>query len=72
MKTQNERIKDMLAKHGCVTRNWCLRSFPAITRLSARINDLEQEGYEFEGKNIHGDYCYTLIKSPAPKQLTLI
>lgn len=72
MKTQNDRVKDMLVKNGFVTRNHCLRSFPAITRLSARIDDLKDEGYEFKGKNVHGDFVYTVTKWPAAKQLQLL
>jgi hypothetical protein len=32
--TQCERIRRKLEKDGFVTRNQCLRQFPAITRLS--------------------------------------
>jgi hypothetical protein len=72
MKTQNQRVVEILNQHSVVTRNWCLRQFPAITRLSARIQDLEEMGYEFEPYQEHGDFCYRLIKRPAPKQLTLV
>jgi hypothetical protein len=55
-----------------ITRNECLSQFPAITRLGARINDLKEEGYEFETKQEHGDYVYRLVKRPAAKQLSLV
>jgi hypothetical protein len=41
--SQNERIRRKLARDGYVTRNQCLSQFPAITRLGARICDLEAE-----------------------------
>ncbi|MBR1146656.1 helix-turn-helix domain-containing protein [Bradyrhizobium sp. AUGA SZCCT0431] len=69
--TQNDRIKALLEKQNFVTRNHCLRTFPAITRLSARIMDLEKEGYVFKGENVHGDYVYTVTQKPAPKTLAM-
>lgn len=71
-KTQLERIKMKLARDKFVTRNECLSQFPAITRLGARIEDLEQQGYVFETKDTGRDYIYKLVSTPAPKQLALL
>jgi len=38
-----------------VTRNECLRQHPAITRLAARIDDLEKEGFVFDERRDHRD-----------------
>ena len=49
-----------------ITRNECL-NLPyekKITRLAIYINTLRQEGWEFETKEINGDYIYRAIKSP--------
>jgi Helix-turn-helix domain len=62
--SQNERIRRKLARDGYVTRNQCLRQFPAITRLGARIKDLEKEGYVFHAAWDHGDYKYTVLRWP--------
>jgi hypothetical protein len=60
--TQIERIKGKLARDGYITRNQCLRTFPAITRLGARIDDLERfHGYVFSTENTGRDYVYKLI-----------
>jgi hypothetical protein len=71
-KSQNQRVIDILNEHGCVTRNWCLRQYPAITRLSARIQDLEAMGYVFEPCDEHGDYVYKLISRPKAERLDLV
>ncbi len=60
-KTQLERVRGRLLAHGWITRNQCLSQFPAITRLGARICDLEAEGYVFKAEWKGGDYCYTLL-----------
>ena len=59
--TQVERIKAKLARDGYVTRNECLSQFPAITRLGARIDDLEKQGYVFFTENTGRDYVYRLL-----------
>lgn len=60
--SQNDRIKMKLARDGFVTRNECLRQYPAITRLGARIQDLETKyGYEFETEDTGRDYIYRLV-----------
>jgi len=68
--TQNDRVKAKLARDGYVTRNECVRQFPAILRLSARIQDLEEEAYVFRAEDTGRDYVYHLVSLPSP-QLTL-
>jgi len=69
--TQNERVKRKLDRDGFITRNECVRQFPAILRLSARIQDLEEEGYVFRPEDTGRDYVYHLVAKPAPKQMAL-
>jgi hypothetical protein len=54
--TQLEIIKKQVDDHGFVSRNWCLAQF--ITRLGARICDLEKQGYEFTASYEGSDYVY--------------
>jgi hypothetical protein len=61
-KTQKQRVETKLLRDGFITRNEALRNF--ISRLSAIIQDLEAEGWEFDTKNKGGDYIYTIVKSP--------
>ena len=49
-----------------ITRNECL-NLPyekKITRLAIYINTLRQEGWDFETKEVNGDYIYTATKTP--------
>lgn len=46
-KTQLERVKAKLERDSFITRNECLSQFPAITRLGARICDLQDAGWTF-------------------------
>ena len=62
--SQVERIKTKLARDSYVTRNECLRQFPAITRLGARIQDLEDKGYVFRTEDTGRDFIYHLISAP--------
>jgi hypothetical protein len=78
-KSQLERVRSRLHSAGYITRNQCLSQRPAITRLGARIDDLEHEGYVFEAKRQAGDYVYRLIsikdvpfRKAALQQLTLV
>lgn len=61
-KTQKQIIRDKLQSTGLVTRNWCLRRY--ISRLSARIMDLREEGFDIVGERgkgkQKGDYIYKL------------
>ncbi len=59
--SQLERIRAKLHRDGSVSRNQCLSQFPSITRTSARIADLEAEGYVFRAEWKGGDYAYTLL-----------
>lgn len=59
--TQLERVKARLAKFGQISRNECLRQYPAITRLAARIADLKEEKYEFREEDTGRDYIYHLV-----------
>jgi hypothetical protein len=69
-KSQCDRIKMKLDRDGFVTRNECLSQFPAITRLGARIDDLERRGYVFKTEDTGRDYIYRLISKPAQPQPT--
>ena len=60
--SQLKRVKAKLERDGYITRNECLSQFPAITRLSAIILTLKQEGYQFEAKEDGRDYKYSLTK----------
>jgi hypothetical protein len=62
--SQLERVRRKLDRDGYVTRNECLSQFPAITRLGARIDDLERGGYVFKTENTGRDYVYRLVSKP--------
>lgn len=70
-KTQLERVKAKLERDGFVTRNECLSQFPAITRLGARICDLQEEGWTFTTENTGRDYIYRLVSAPQPKTVAM-
>lgn len=55
-KTQKEFVKAELAKKGFITRNNCLRNY--ISRLSAYICELKEEGFQFETKKIDEETLY--------------
>lgn len=59
-----------LEEQGYVSRNQALSRY--ISRLAARIADLEEEGYVFKAEQRGSDYVYKLVSAPAPKQLTLV
>ena len=60
--TQKERIIKRLLSVGQISRNECLRNY--ISRLGAIICDLTKEGWEFDTKNVQGDYVYYVTKTP--------
>lgn len=60
--TQQQRVVSRLRTHGEISRNECLRNY--ISRLSAIIQDLEAEGWEFETKRRGGDYVYVVKEQP--------
>ena len=70
-KTQFEFIKNKLLKDGSISRNYCLQNY--LTRLSARIADLNADGWVIKGsyhKTDKGkDYIYTAIKTPYKKEV---
>lgn len=63
-KKQNEFVIAYLLKHGKISRNFALASW--LTRLSARICNVRDRGYDTTGAwdAEHKDYIYTLIKKP--------
>lgn len=63
-KSQKDRVKYKLLHDLFITRNECLRQIPAITRLSAIIQILEDEGWEFKTNRTEADYKYTVKKAP--------
>lgn len=63
--TQKQRIEKRLLDVGHITRNECIRNY--ITRLSAYILELKDEGWEFETKDTGQDYIYKVISSPYKK-----
>lgn len=71
--TQKEWVKQQLRETGEITRNQCLGQF--ISRLSAIIQDLEEDGWVFEtlrrGGNYktEADYVYTVKNDPKKKQI---
>jgi hypothetical protein len=66
METQERWVKEQLNEKGFITRNECLQNY--ISRLSAIILSLKNEGYEFVSefqKTPKGkDYIYTLTRKP--------
>ena len=60
--SQLKRIEKRLDEVGYITRNQCIRNY--ITRLSGRILDLKQVGWEFSTKEENGDYIYRVTKKP--------
>jgi hypothetical protein len=64
-KTQVERIIEILERDGRISRNACLSMF--ISRLAARIADLEDEGWKFETQKVGGDYVYRVVERPRAK-----
>ena len=61
---QKQRVAGRHQRDGFISRNDCLKNY--IFRLSAIIQDLEEEGYEFEPKKVKGDFVY-YWKNRAPK-----
>ncbi|MEI6580822.1 MAG: helix-turn-helix domain-containing protein [bacterium] len=68
--SQKEKVKKILLQNGEVSRNICIREL-YITRLSAIIQDLEEEGWQFNPEVVrteHGkDFVYYLTKTPFKK-----
>lgn len=60
--SQKDIVLKQMRQFGYVSRNWCLQRF--ISRLSAIMLDLKNEGINFETKEIDGDYHYILKDKP--------
>ena len=54
--SQKDFVKNELKLHGFITRNKCLRNY--ISRLSAIIFVLRDEGFEFETKFVENQTAY--------------
>ena len=54
--SQKEFVKQELVKNGFITRNKCLRNY--VSRLSAIIFLLKEEGFEFETKFVENKTTY--------------
>lgn len=66
--TQRNRVLKRLSERGFITRNECLNTRPAITRLGAIICSLNKEGYDIKGKDEGNDYVYRAdIKIPVTR-----
>jgi hypothetical protein len=65
--SQRKQVEKILLSQGEVSRNVCIREL-YITRLSAIIQDLEVDGWEFNPEQVktqHGkDFVYYLKKAP--------
>lgn len=70
--TQLNWVKQKLKENGKVSRNEALAVF--ITRLGARIKDLQNLGWKIEGKNVkeNGGTNYVYLLEERPKQLKVI
>ena len=68
-KTQKQIVIDQLNEYGEVTRNFALQNY--ISRLGAIICQLNDDGWELEGKYRGGDYVYMvqLSHEKAPHQV---
>lgn len=60
--SQKDIVLKQLRDTGVVSRNWCLQRY--ITRLSAIMLTLKNEGIHFEPKDLDGDYVYYLRDKP--------
>jgi Helix-turn-helix domain len=69
-KTQLDRIVALLERDGRISRNACLSMF--ISRLAARIADLEEDGWVFKTEKVGGDFVYRVVERPKARQLTLV
>jgi hypothetical protein len=60
--SQKTKVLKLMREQGYVTRNWALSNF--ISRLSAIILDLKQDGVNIEGGWKEGDFVYKLLDKP--------
>jgi hypothetical protein len=68
-KRQVDIIAGILEREGRITRNQCLRMY--ISRLAARISDIEFDGWKFQTKKVGNDYEDRVIERPKARQMTL-
>lgn len=65
-KSQKQFVIDRLLNDRCISRNACIQNY--ITRLSAIIQKLEQDGWIFDGQYEHEecgkDFVYYLRYTP--------
>jgi len=61
-KSQAKWVKEQLALHGYISRNQCLANY--ISRLSAIVQNLEEEGYTFNAHKEGNDYVYEVVSAP--------
>lgn len=71
MKTHKEKLIDLLNQCGYISRQRAIFEL-GITRVAARIQDLEAEGYVFNAVKIDRDFVYQLVSRPKAKQLSLV
>lgn len=64
-KSQKQFVIDKLNTDGFISRNFCLKNY--ISRLSAIILNLREEGWELKGEWEDGDYYYKVVGSPFKK-----
>jgi Helix-turn-helix domain len=69
-KSQVDIIAGILEREGRITRNQCLRMY--ISRLAARVADLEKDGWVFRTKKVGNDYEYRVVERPKARQLSLV
>jgi hypothetical protein len=60
--SQKDKVLKLMREQGFVTRNWALQNY--ISRLSAIMLDLKNEGVNFEAGDYGTDYKYTLLDKP--------
>ena len=65
--TQRQLVIQHLKENGSISRNYCLQHY--VSRLGAIVCLLKSEGYDFETKDVGGDYVYTLTASPKVRTL---
>lgn len=68
--SQLQLVKKQLLETGQVSRNWCLQNY--ISRLSALVLLLKEDGFEIEGEFVKTpkgkDFIYKLKSSPYKKK----
>jgi hypothetical protein len=57
---QLDFIRKKLLSKGSISRNYCIEN--RILRLASRIFELRDSGMKITGKEINGDFIYTLKK----------